>query len=270
MPETYQQVEKERDELKNRIAEMEWEKEQEELQKPKGRELRKVNRPAITKLPWICAHRNAVDGKTMIIIRGEDGYIPADDLVINPDKFNMVLGVDAFQAEGMLAGSMFGWGVPGCDPDSYRQEGLVPITGSYTQLEKRDDPILPPPVVPPQYPTYDPMAAQNIADIVVTAFEGGSNHFIDGAIAITSTSDLTEKPWYSDPKFYDGDFKIEITTNDDDSEKHYFDREKYEKALRLMKTKHTRVWKDLINGDMDAETADVLIQYALFGEIVYG
>jgi len=32
MPETFEQVEKERDELKNRVAEMEWEKEQEQLE----------------------------------------------------------------------------------------------------------------------------------------------------------------------------------------------------------------------------------------------
>lgn len=100
------------------------------------RELRKVNRMALTKLPWMCAHRSAVDGKTIVIIRGEDGYIPADDMISDPDKFNMRMGVDAYQAEAMSAGSMFGWHVEGCDPDGYKEK-LEPVTGSYTELQKR-------------------------------------------------------------------------------------------------------------------------------------
>ncbi len=110
-------------------------KEQNEAIKP-NRTLRKVNRSALTKLPWVCAHRLPTTGETILILRGEDGYIPTTGQVIDPDRFNQVLGINAYQAEAMQAGSIYGWGVPGCDPDGYREEGLTPVLGSFTQLER--------------------------------------------------------------------------------------------------------------------------------------
>lgn len=103
------------------------------------REMRKVNRFALTQLPWVCAHRLESTGEVILIVRGEDGYIPAKGLVSNADDFNRLLGIDAFQAEAMQTGSMFGWETGGCDPNVYREKGLVPIAGSFTQLQKKGD-----------------------------------------------------------------------------------------------------------------------------------
>jgi len=102
----------------------------------KTRELKQVNRHALTKLPWVCAHRLPASGEVILIIRGEDGYIPAGGHVFNADRFNQVLGINAYQAEAMQTGSMFGWGTPGCDPDSYREKGLTIVPGSFTELER--------------------------------------------------------------------------------------------------------------------------------------
>ncbi len=252
MSETYEQVEKERDGLRAQLAELEH-----------GRQVKPMNRFAITQLPWICAFRDRSTGKPTLIIRGAGGFIPAVGVIVDPDKFNHRLGIDAYQATAMEAGSMFGWGGPGCDPNEYRKDGLRPITGSYTNLEKVPDPE-------PSKFEINPKSPQSIADQIVTAFEGGSNYFIDKVIPITGILDLKEKPWYSDLKFYEGDFKIEIVTNNDDPTKEYFDREKYEKGLGIMKEKYPQHWDDLIHDNADAETSDVVIQCALFGEVVYG
>ena len=229
------------------------------------REMRTVNRFALTKLPWVCAHRNRMTGETILIVRGEDGYIPATDLIKNADTFNHRLGIDAFQATAMESGSMFGWDVPGCDPDGYREEGLRPITGSYTELEKAPEVE---PVAPPEYPTYDPMAPQSIADHVVTAFEGGSS-WIEEGMTLNPTAHL-DQPWYSDPKFYEGDWGIEIATNDDDPFTGTITEEKWTEALKRMQANHPKHWDDLMADNSDAITSDVLIQLALFGELVYG
>jgi len=230
------------------------------------REMRTVNRFALTKLPWVCAHRNRMTGETILIVRGEDGYIPATDLIKNADTFNHRLGIDAFQATAMESGSMFGWDVPGCDPDKYRVEGLLPVTGSYTELEK---PTESEPVEPPEHPTYDPAAPQSIADHVVTAFEGGSTGWIEKAKPQNSTAHL-EQPWYSDPAYYIDGWSIEVVTNDDEPETYTLDRIKWETALGLMRIDHHEHWETLMAENADAITSDVLIQLALFGKLVYG
>ncbi len=69
-----------------------------------------------TKLPVACAARNPTNNKPIIIKRGERGYFPAaEDL--NIQMFNRRLNVTAAQVEAMLVGSMFGFDVPGADPD---------------------------------------------------------------------------------------------------------------------------------------------------------
>lgn len=40
-------------------------------------------------------------------------------------KFNEVFKVTEAQREAMEAGSMFGWGVPGANPDNYNEDGTI-------------------------------------------------------------------------------------------------------------------------------------------------
>ncbi len=156
--------------------------------------------------------------------------------------------------------------VPGCDPDEYRNRGdLRPRTGSYTELEKAPEVK---PVEPPEYPTYDPAAPQNIVDHIVTAFEGGSVSWMDKALPVSDTTKA--KPWYSDPKFYEGEWQIEITTNDDDPVTAYLNQEKWDNGLKLLYSRHPKHWDDMMTDNSDAITSDVLIQLALFGKLVYG
>jgi len=252
MAETYEKVERERDQLRREVAKH-----------------KSIDHFILTKLPALCAHRNNVDGKPTLIIRGELGYVPMEGIIADPDKFNHRIGVDAFQATAMEIGSMFGWGVPGADPDSYRKDNLRPITGSYTQLEKSSGPA---PIKPPEYPEYDPQSPQTIADLIVTAFEGASNHWLEGADAITSTEGM-EKPWYSDGKFYGDDFKIELREVDDTGDgaaKHLLTMAEVERGFHLLKKQCPNHWDDLLAENWDANTADAWLQLAVLGEITYG
>lgn len=63
-------------------------------------------------------------------MRGESGYRPAS--ITDVERYNSALGVTPAQAEAMLAGSMFGFDVPGADPLNYPQ-----LPATYT-AEVRD------------------------------------------------------------------------------------------------------------------------------------
>ena len=82
--------------------------------------------PALTReqmaerLPEMCMARLPSDGSPILIKRGQEGYRPYNQ---DPDKFNEVTGVTPAQCEAMVAGSMFGWDVPGANPDNYDEEG---------------------------------------------------------------------------------------------------------------------------------------------------
>lgn len=62
-----------------------------------------------------------------------------------------------------------------------------------------------------------------------------------------------------------------IADKEDETEQEYFiDLENIERGLKLMQEKYPRHFADFISENYDAITGDVLIQLAVFGEIVYG
>lgn len=65
-------------------------------------------------------------GETMMIIRGEMG-LHWDKNVVNftADELNSFHRVTPEQVKAMEIGSLFGWNVPGADPD-YHKEGAKP------------------------------------------------------------------------------------------------------------------------------------------------
>jgi hypothetical protein len=69
----------------------------------------------MAKLPEQCAATNPATGSSVLIKRGEAGYYSYPGLDVN--GFNQRAGVTAPQVEAMICGSMFGWDVPGANPD---------------------------------------------------------------------------------------------------------------------------------------------------------
>jgi hypothetical protein len=81
-------------------------------------------------LPSYCYAVHPSDGYVVRLDRGVRGYIlvlPRDSDKRPPaelaDDLNAILGVSKAQREAMIAGSMFGWDVPGANPAIY--EGKV-------------------------------------------------------------------------------------------------------------------------------------------------
>lgn len=63
-----------------------------------------------------------VDAPVIGLTRGEPGYAPIYT-EITADELNTAQGVTPAQREAMFAGSMFGFHVPGADPDQYDETG---------------------------------------------------------------------------------------------------------------------------------------------------
>lgn len=89
--------------------------------------------PLRSSLPEMCYSTMPSSGELIIIKRGEPGYyrceFSTDDKAYNhefADDRNVKLGVNKAQEAAMLAGSMYGWDVPGADPKNYDDKG-VPI-----------------------------------------------------------------------------------------------------------------------------------------------
>lgn len=85
--------------------------------------------PLRASLPEKCFSYLESTGEVIVIQKGERGYTPTDSYGKNMtpreavNKLNEALGVTRAQEEAMVAGSMFGWAVPGADPKNYDAEG---------------------------------------------------------------------------------------------------------------------------------------------------
>lgn len=86
--------------------------------------------PLRDSLPEQCYAVNPANDRLIIITKGENGYIDANDKSNTPernrelaDSHNAEMGVTKGQAKAMLAGAMFGWQVSAADPKNYDNNG---------------------------------------------------------------------------------------------------------------------------------------------------
>lgn len=113
-----------------------------------------------------------------------------------------------------------------------------------------------------------------VADLMITAFEGGSNYWLAGwSLRSAKTETRRGQPWYADPHLYEDDFTIDLTLSEEDGslgEKRIVELENVQIGINKMATNSTGFFADMVNGNWDAETADVFLQYVALGEIIYG
>lgn len=57
---------------------------------------------------------------------------------------------------------------------------------------------------------------------------------------------------------------------DEENKEHQFNLQKIKRGLTVMAKKEPKHFADIISGDTDQTTADVLLQCSLFGEVIYG
>lgn len=126
-----------------------------------------------------------------------------------------------------------------------------------------------------------PLTDEKLRDVLTDAFEGGIDYWMDRYEYIEPTqphedadrlrSDSVKDyppyawlplvPWSS----------VMVYTDDDPHEPHYLNRAALQQGLDLLPSvAEGRHMRALLKGNHDAETADVLVQLSLFGEVVYG
>lgn len=107
-----------------------------------------------------------------------------------------------------------------------------------------------------------PITSEQLSNLLVTAFEGGSNYWM-GKVELVSPKSEEKPNWYADQIVFEDEFEIDITTDDGD---------KYRLNKSIISRNKTLHWValDLMNDNMDAETADAWLQNALFDDIIYG
>ncbi len=108
-----------------------------------------------------------------------------------------------------------------------------------------------------------------VANMIVGAIEGGSNYWAEGLYLTRSGRRAELKPWYSDPAIYRPGLLLDMVVRDEIQHK-FLTFDDFAKGLRKMKKEAPRHWKNWIDENDDAETADVMLQFVAFGEIVYG
>lgn len=108
-----------------------------------------------------------------------------------------------------------------------------------------------------------PVTSQMIADIFITAVEGGISYWCDEL-------DLRkdgEQVSYQNAESFEGDWTAKLTLGEDDGTAE-ITPEKLAQAFALRPSEAAQIITD--DGGFDATSADNLIQCAAFGEIVYG
>lgn len=74
-------------------------------------------------LPELAFVQSSVTGETMMIVRGETGLQWDKNVVkFTADELNSIRGVTPEQVKAMEIGALFGWNVPGADPEYHRME----------------------------------------------------------------------------------------------------------------------------------------------------
>lgn len=112
-----------------------------------------------------------------------------------------------------------------------------------------------------------------IADLMVTAIEGGADSWCVKVENNTPRSDDAYKPWYDDETYYaDENFSFTVIEEFDDGQtlKHDVGPKVLAEGLQAMAQNSPAHFADILNDNHDATTADVFLQYLALGEVIYG
>jgi len=106
---------------------------------------------------------------------------------------------------------------------------------------------------------------QTISDVLVTAFEGGINYWCPYAVKVDH---WPENASYASDVVAQG-FPVDIYIEDEDTWQ-TLTLDKVMKGIELFLALRNESISYLNGPSFDADDADLVVQYALFGEIVYG
>lgn len=110
-----------------------------------------------------------------------------------------------------------------------------------------------------------------LAGLLVSAIEsGGIRYWCESVEFVGVEGTQVDDEFWKDFPCYLAPFQAGALLVNCDGKQHRCDRAAFENALRLMPTVASRAWSDVVNEDYDATTADIFVQLACFGEVIYG
>tara|TARA_R100000951_G_scaffold99407_2_gene89741 strand:+ start:144 stop:515 length:372 start_codon:yes stop_codon:yes gene_type:complete len=113
----------------------------------------------------------------------------------------------------------------------------------------------------------DTVTQDHIGSLLCSAFEGGSNYWYS-LEQYSKTEDGYLDYWgLADP---DGSQQWIVVDREDVHEKHHLNRVAIQRGLQVLANKYPERLQEIVQEDADAETADVFLQCALFGEVIFG
>ena len=120
----------------------------------------------------------------------------------------------------------------------------------------------------------------NLEDVFVTAIEGGSNYWYwmgkEAVLAVRSAVPKSEDSCFSTALYkavVDHGVKVPVhDAEDPEEELGVLDASLFQERLSKLYEDESYAWAvdEQMNDGGDANTADVIFQYILFGEVIYG
>lgn len=140
------------------------------------------------------------------------------------------------------------------------------------------------PSEPPKGDRFDKKTEQDIRDLLSGAFEGGSNYWYriekKKLPPGTTMEDFKEggsmQPrdtyyhWSQLIPTYEGGALIIRDISEGEGEKYTLDLPALKKGWELLGKKYPKIQKEVLEGNYDASDADVFLQLAVFGDVIYG
>ena len=116
------------------------------------------------------------------------------------------------------------------------------------------------------------VTVERIKDLLTSAFEGGSNHWVECAERIGEAQDRKQAPFLCDcPFIKDGGVRIKDEGDAINHNGGWFNinLQTIKEGLEKMAAKYPKAWADFTAENDDAGTADTFLQCVCFGETIY-
>lgn len=118
------------------------------------------------------------------------------------------------------------------------------------------------------------VTAQQVADLMSTAFEGGSNYWVASIDYVKIPAEVVPNGivTYSHPEFWAGDFELVVEDAEagKEDDKIVITPETLKKGIQAFAEQYPNHFSDWMTEHDDAATADTFLQMVCFGEVIYG
>jgi hypothetical protein len=110
----------------------------------------------------------------------------------------------------------------------------------------------------------------DIANLMISAFEGGSNYWCMSVNPGKEALETFGNDWYTKPEFWASDFTLKIVYDPEDTSSTTIYHDDLIDGLNLMADVYPWHFNAIVVDEADANTADVLWQCMVLKEVVYG